>query len=71
MDPALRDGERADGERQVEVALGVARTADAVLRFYWTPGREGEDRASGLVLVRDLPADQLPRTIPGGEVGSR
>ena len=41
----------------VEAALGVARTADAVLRFYWPPGREGEDRASGLVLVRDLPAD--------------
>jgi len=38
----------------VEAALGVARTADAVLRFYWTPGREGEDRASGLVLGSGL-----------------
>jgi len=42
----------------------LARTAvehggrpDAVLRLYWTPGREGEARPAALALVSELPPD--------------
>jgi len=36
-------------------ALEQAGAPDAVLRFYWTPGREGAGRATLLVLVSSLP----------------
>lgn len=41
----------------VEEALAQAAVPNAMLRFYWTPGREGQDRPLGIVLVRDLPPD--------------
>jgi 4-amino-4-deoxychorismate lyase len=41
----------------VEEALAHAAVPDAMLRFYWTPGREGQDQPLGIVLVRDLPPD--------------
>ena len=41
----------------VEEALAAAGTDDAVLRIYWTPGRENTGRPLAYVLVRDLPDD--------------
>lgn len=41
----------------VEEALAKAAVPQAMLRFYWTPGREGQGRPLGIVLVRDLPPD--------------
>jgi 4-amino-4-deoxychorismate lyase len=37
--------------------LAEAEVADGMLRIYWTPGREGQSRPLGIVLVRDLPSD--------------
>ena len=36
-------------------ALAAAAASDAVLRLYWTPGREGSDEPTGLALVSSLP----------------
>ena len=41
----------------IDRALVAASAGDAMLRFYWTPGREGEGRPIGFVLVRDLPGE--------------
>jgi 4-amino-4-deoxychorismate lyase len=41
----------------VETALAEAALPDAMVRFYWTPGRESQGRPLGIVLVRDLPPD--------------
>jgi 4-amino-4-deoxychorismate lyase len=41
----------------VETALAEAALPEAMVRFYWTPGREGRGRPLGIVLVRDLPSD--------------
>ena len=38
-----------------ESALAAAGQPDAVLRIYWTAGREGEGRATALALVSTLP----------------
>lgn len=38
-------------------ALAAAREPDAVLRLYWTPGREGEEGPTGLALVSALPPE--------------
>ena len=40
-----------------QTALEEAGVADAVLRVYWTPGREGEGRSNAIVLVSTVPAD--------------
>ena len=37
-------------------ALEQAQASDAVLRFYWTPGREGQERPMLLALVSSLPS---------------
>jgi 4-amino-4-deoxychorismate lyase len=36
-------------------ALAAANEPEAVLRLFWTPGREGSERPSGLALVSTLP----------------
>ena len=36
-------------------ALGAANTPDAVLRLYWTAGREGSGRPTALALVSSIP----------------
>jgi branched-subunit amino acid aminotransferase/4-amino-4-deoxychorismate lyase len=36
-------------------AVAAARAPDAVLRFFWTPGREGSGEPTGLALVSSLP----------------
>jgi branched-subunit amino acid aminotransferase/4-amino-4-deoxychorismate lyase len=36
-------------------AVAAAGEPDAVLRFFWTPGREGSGEATGLALVSTLP----------------
>lgn len=41
----------------IDAAVTEAGVADAMLRFYWTPGREGQGRPVGIALVRDLPPD--------------
>ena len=41
--------------RAVEEALAAAGEPDAVLRLLWTPGREGQQRPTGLALVSTLP----------------
>jgi 4-amino-4-deoxychorismate lyase len=41
----------------VEEAAAGAGTPDAVLRLYWTAGREGGGRPTALALVSSLPAD--------------
>jgi branched-subunit amino acid aminotransferase/4-amino-4-deoxychorismate lyase len=38
-------------------ALGAAGEPDAVLRLYWTPGREGTGAPTGLALVSALPPE--------------
>ena len=38
-----------------ENAIAAAHEPDAVLRLYWTAGREGEGRATSLALVSSLP----------------
>ena len=38
-----------------QAALAAAATADCALRFYWTGGREGEGRATGICLVSPIP----------------
>jgi len=37
-------------------ALAAAATPDATLRFFWTPGREGEGSPTALALVSTIPA---------------
>jgi 4-amino-4-deoxychorismate lyase len=50
--PAL---DRAAMETLAGEALGAAGEPDAVLRLYWTAGREGSERPTGLALVSSLP----------------
>ncbi|MBW3593214.1 MAG: aminotransferase class IV, partial [Actinobacteria bacterium] len=54
----------------VEAALEAARAADAVLRIYWTAGREGETRPNVLVLVSSLPDDLEERRARGARLVS-
>jgi branched-subunit amino acid aminotransferase/4-amino-4-deoxychorismate lyase len=42
-------------ETAADAALAAVGASDAVLRFYWTPGAEGADDPTGLVLVSALP----------------
>ena len=46
-------------------ALAAQASADCVLRFYWTGGREGTGRPSALALVSELPADLEDRRSRG------
>jgi 4-amino-4-deoxychorismate lyase len=46
-------------------ALGAVGAADAVLRIYWTPGREGRDEPIAYVLVRELPATLEEQRVQG------
>ncbi len=54
----------------VDEALGAAAQADAVLRIYWTPGREGDGDPIAYVLVRDLPAELEDQRARGIELVS-
>jgi 4-amino-4-deoxychorismate lyase len=47
--------DRAGLRDAAEAALEAAGVEDAVLRFYWTPGREGRGRPLGLALVSAVP----------------
>ncbi len=40
-----------------ELALGAGGEPNAVLRLYWTPGREGFDVPTGIAMVSQLPPD--------------
>ena len=51
----LPAADRAGLRDAAEAALAAAGVEDAVLRFYWTPGREGRGRPLGLALVSALP----------------
>jgi 4-amino-4-deoxychorismate lyase len=48
--------DRAEVERLARSALDAAGEPDAVLRLYWTAGREGSDRPTALALVSSIPA---------------
>jgi 4-amino-4-deoxychorismate lyase len=45
----------AELETLAEEALGAAGEPDAVLRLYWTAGREGSGEPTGLALVSSIP----------------
>jgi 4-amino-4-deoxychorismate lyase len=51
----LPPADRAGLRDAAEAALEAAGVEDAVLRFYWTPGREGRGRPLGLALVSAVP----------------
>jgi 4-amino-4-deoxychorismate lyase len=46
-------------------ALAAAGEPDAVLRLYWTAGREGTEEPSGLALVSTLPPELEERRVRG------
>lgn len=46
---------RPELEELARLALESAGEADCVLRFYWTGGREGAERATALAMVTPLP----------------
>jgi branched-subunit amino acid aminotransferase/4-amino-4-deoxychorismate lyase len=46
-------------------AVAAAGEPDAVLRFLWTPGREGRGQPTGLALVSSLPPDLEERRARG------
>ncbi len=46
-------------------ALGAAGAGDAVLRLYWTAGREGTNAPSGLALVSTVPPELEERRFRG------
>jgi 4-amino-4-deoxychorismate lyase len=48
--------DQAEVERLARSALDAAGEPDAVLRLYWTAGREGSDRPTALALVSSIPA---------------
>jgi 4-amino-4-deoxychorismate lyase len=52
--PPVDEGEC---EELVHAALEQAGVDDAVLRIYWTAGREGQDRPNVLALVSSVPGD--------------
>jgi len=51
-------------------ALAVANAHDAVLRLYWTAGREDADEPTGLALVSELPKGIEERRIRGASLVS-
>jgi 4-amino-4-deoxychorismate lyase len=53
----LPEVESGSIEELVEVGLEAAAAPDAVVRVYWTPGREGTAEPLAYVLVRDLPPE--------------
>jgi 4-amino-4-deoxychorismate lyase len=53
----LPDVDAAECEELAQAALQAAGAENAVLRIYWTPGREGEGQPNAIVLVSTLPAD--------------
>ena len=57
-------------EELAEAALAEAGAAEAVLRIYWTAGREGEERANALALVSTLPPDLEERRARGARLVS-
>jgi 4-amino-4-deoxychorismate lyase len=54
---ALAPPDAADFEALVDEAVAAAVTPDAILRLYWTAGREGKGRPTALALVSSLPPD--------------
>ena len=48
--------DRADIDKLASDAIAAGGHADAVLRLYWTPGRESNQQPQALVLVSSLPA---------------
>ena len=48
--------DRADIDKLASDAIAASGHADAVLRLYWTPGRESNQQPQALVLVSSLPA---------------
>ncbi len=47
--------ERAELEQLARTVVEAGREQDCVLRFYWTGGRDGEERATALAIVTPLP----------------
>ena len=64
----LPDVDRAACEELARTALEEARTEDAVLRIYWTAGREGHGDPTGLVLVSTIPEGLEERRAGGIKV---
>jgi 4-amino-4-deoxychorismate lyase len=57
--------DRAECDDLARAALAKAGAEDAVLRIYWTAGREGSGRPSALALVSTLPPDLDERRARG------
>jgi 4-amino-4-deoxychorismate lyase len=55
----------AECEALARAAIDAARAADAVLRVYWTAGREGTGEASALAIVSPVPPDLEERRATG------
>jgi 4-amino-4-deoxychorismate lyase len=60
--------ERDECAELVGAALAAAGEADAVLRIYWTAGREASGEPSALVLVSALPSDLEERRDRGARL---
>jgi len=71
---AARIGLPPVGEADFRALAGAAvehgGRPDAVLRLYWTPGREGEARPAALALVSELPPDLEERRGRGIKLAS-
>ncbi len=52
----LKDVDARECEELARTALGEAQAQDAVLRVYWTAGREGEGRPTAIALVSAIPS---------------
>ena len=52
-------------EALVQEALAAVQEPDAVLRLYWTAGREADGRPAALVLVSELPPELEPMRARG------
>jgi 4-amino-4-deoxychorismate lyase len=64
----LPDVDRSGCEELARAALGEAGAGDAVLRIYWTAGREGSGEPTGLALVSTLPEGLEERRAEGIKV---
>ena len=64
----LPDVDRAACEELAQSALGEAQAEDAVLRIYWTAGREGSGEPTALALVSTLPEGLEERRAGGIKV---
>jgi 4-amino-4-deoxychorismate lyase len=61
----LPPADAAECEALAREALAASGASDAVLRIYWTAGREGSDAANLLALVSSLPPDLEERRAHG------